>query len=99
MKHKFLLIAALGSLLFFSCAEGQKNEKIDDGVAVNNAESSSDFNYNVDQFADLRILRYQIPSWAGLSLKEQQLVYYLTQAGLEGRDIMWDQNYRHKPKN
>jgi dipeptidyl-peptidase III len=98
MKHKFLLIAALGSLLFFSCAEGQKNEKINDAIAVNNVETSSDFNYNVEQFADLRILRYQIPSWEGLSLKEQQLVYYLTQAGLAGRDIMWDQNYRHNLK-
>jgi dipeptidyl-peptidase III len=98
MKHKFLLIAALGSLLFFSCAEGQKSEKINDAIVVNNAETSSDFNYNVEQFADLRILRYQIPSWEGLSLKEQQLVYYLTQAGLQGRDIMWDQNYRHNLK-
>ncbi|TDI74689.1 MAG: dihydrofolate reductase [Bacteroidetes bacterium] len=97
MKHKLLLIAALVSLLFFSCGEGQKNEKIDDTVAVKNVETS-DFNYNVDQFADLRILRYQIPSWEGLTLKEQQLVYYLTQAGLAGRDIMWDQNYRHNLK-
>jgi len=40
-------------------------------------------------------LRYQIPGWEELSLKEQELVYYLTQAGLAGRDIMWDQNYRH----
>ncbi|RLD27697.1 MAG: dihydrofolate reductase [Bacteroidetes bacterium] len=98
MKHKLLLIAALGSLLFFSCVEGQKNEKIDDSVAVNKVETSSDFNYNVEQFADLRILRYQIPSWEDLTLKEQQLVYYLTQAGLAGRDIMWDQNYRHNLK-
>lgn len=97
MKHKLLLIAALVSLLFFSCGEGQKNEKIDDTVAVKNLETS-DFNYNVDQFADLRILRYQIPSWEGLTLKEQKLVYYLTQAGLAGRDIMWDQNYRHNLK-
>ncbi|MCZ6593617.1 MAG: dihydrofolate reductase, partial [Bacteroidetes bacterium] len=97
MKYKLLLLAALVSLLFFSCGEGQKNEKIDDTVAVKNLETS-DFNYNVDQFADLRILRYQIPSWEGLTLKEQQLVYYLTQAGLAGRDIMWDQNYRHNLK-
>lgn len=40
-------------------------------------------------------MRYQIPGWEELSLKEQELVYYLTQAGLAGRDIMWDQNYRH----
>ncbi|MGC1633028.1 MAG: dihydrofolate reductase, partial [Gelidibacter sp.] len=48
-----------------------------------------------EQFADIKILRYQIPGWENLTLKEQKLVYYLTQAGLAGRDIMWDQNYRH----
>ena len=54
-----------------------------------------EFSYNVEQFADIKILRYQIPGWENLSLKEQKLVYYLTEAGLAGRDIMWDQNYRH----
>jgi dipeptidyl-peptidase III len=49
----------------------------------------------VEQFADLKVLRYQIPGWENLTLKEQKLVYYLIQAGLSGRDIMWDQNYRH----
>jgi dipeptidyl-peptidase-3 len=49
----------------------------------------------VEQFADLKVLRYQIPGWENLTLKEQKLVYYLTKAGLSGRDIMWDQNYRH----
>ncbi len=56
------------------------------------------FDYLVEQFADIKILRYQIPGWDKLSLKEQKLVYYLTQAGLSGRDIMWDQNYRHNLK-
>ena len=56
------------------------------------------FNYNVEQFADIKILRYQISGWENLTLKEQTLVYYLTQAGLAGRDIMWDQNYRHNLK-
>ena len=41
------------------------------------------------------MLRYQISGWENLTLKEQKLVYYLTQAGLSGRDIIWDQNYRH----
>jgi dipeptidyl-peptidase-3 len=56
------------------------------------------FNYKVEQFADIKVLRYQIPGWENLTLKEQKLVYYLTQAGLSGRDIMWDQNYRHNLK-
>ncbi|MDB4196467.1 dipeptidyl peptidase 3, partial [Flavobacteriaceae bacterium] len=53
------------------------------------------FEYSVDEFSDIKILRYDIPGWENLTLKEQKLVYYLTQAGLSGRDIMWDQNYRH----
>lgn len=53
------------------------------------------FDYVVEQFADLKILRYQISGWDNLTLKEQKLVFYLTKAGLSGRDIMWDQNYRH----
>ncbi len=53
------------------------------------------FDFNVDQFADVKVLRYQIPGFEDLTLNEQKLVYYMTQAGLEGRDIMWAQNYRH----
>ncbi|WP_026708756.1 dipeptidyl-peptidase 3 family protein [Flavobacterium frigidarium] len=56
------------------------------------------FDYVVEQFADIKVLRYQIPGWENLSLKEQKLVYYLTQAGTSGRDIMWDQNYRNNLK-
>nr|WP_233273979.1 dipeptidyl peptidase 3 [Altibacter lentus] len=82
---------AMSGLLFFSCAD-DKNKKEPQEVAK---VETTDFDYNVDQFADLRILRYQVPGWDQLSLKEQKLVYYLVQAGLEGRDIMWDQNYRH----
>lgn len=53
------------------------------------------FEYLAEQFADLKIVRYQIPGWDKLSLQQKKLVYYLTQAGYEGRDIIWDQNYRH----
>lgn len=100
MKHKFLLIAALAAMLFVSCGDDTKKAEPDGAVAVADVKvnSDSDFDYFVTQFADLRILRYQIPSWDDLTLKEQKLVYYLTQAGLEGRDIMWDQNYRHNLK-
>ncbi len=57
--------------------------------------SENEFEYKIDQFADLKIIRYQIPGWDELTLKEKKLVYYLTQAGLSGRDIMYDQNYRY----
>ncbi|MEM7086339.1 MAG: dihydrofolate reductase [Bacteroidota bacterium] len=95
MKHTFLLTVALGSLLFFSCGDETKEEVVDIAEPTLVEVSSDNFDYMVTQFADLRILRYQIPSWDNLTLKEQKLVYHLTQAGLEGRDIMWDQNYRH----
>ncbi|MCF6359952.1 MAG: dipeptidyl peptidase 3 [Cyclobacteriaceae bacterium] len=54
-----------------------------------------DFQYLTEQFADLKIIRYKIPGFDNLSTSQKTLVYYLTQAGLEGRDIMYDMNYRH----
>lgn len=60
-----------------------------------NVQTEAPFDYNVTKFADIGILRYKIPAWDSLSLKQQKFVYYLTQAGLSGRDIIWDQNYRH----
>ena len=56
------------------------------------------FDHVVEQFADIKVLRYQIPGWENLTLKEQKLVYYLTQAGTSGRDIMWDQHYKNNLK-
>src|SRR5690606_39561085 len=53
------------------------------------------FHWEVDHFADVRVLRYQVPGWEQLSLRQKKLAYYLTMAGLSGRDIMWDQNYAH----
>lgn len=56
------------------------------------------FEYVAEQFADIKVLRYQIPGWENLTLKEQKLVYYLTQAGYSGRDITWDQHYKDNLK-
>lgn len=50
------------------------------------------FEYSVEQFADLQILRYRVPGFENLSLKQKKLVYYLSEAALEGRDILFDQN-------
>ncbi|APY10135.1 dihydrofolate reductase [Seonamhaeicola sp. S2-3] len=91
MKLKFFLSVVLISVVLFGCVDG-KPEKTNETSEIVETEK---FNYNVEQFADLKILRYQIPGWDKLTLKEQKLVYYLTQAGLSGRDIIWDQNYRH----
>ena len=49
------------------------------------------FDYTVEQFADLQILRYRVPGFEDLSLKQKELVYYLTEAALQGRDILFDQ--------
>ncbi len=54
-----------------------------------------DINYQVDRFADIQILKYQVPGFENLSLKQKKLIYYLSQAALCGRDILFDQNYRH----
>ncbi len=90
MNLKTWISFSLACGLFFSCAD-EKKESQEKKPEV--AEKKTD--HVVEQFADLRVLRYQIPGWENLTLKEQKLVYYLTQAGLSGRDIMWDQNYRH----
>nr|WP_235004045.1 dipeptidyl peptidase 3 [Aequorivita lipolytica] len=82
---------AICGLLFFSCNDNNTEKD----VAQVETTASTEFDYNVETFGDVKILRYQIPGWEKLTLKEQKLVYYLTQAGLAGRDIMWDQNYRH----
>ena len=62
------------------------------------ATKEAAFDYVVEQFADIRVLRYQIPGWDNLTLKEKKFVYYLTQAGTAGRDIMWDQHYKYNLK-
>jgi dipeptidyl-peptidase-3 len=56
--------------------------------------SQSEF-YNVERFADLQILRYKVPQFEELSLQQKMLVYYLAEAALEGRDILFDQNGKH----
>lgn len=56
---------------------------------------SEKFDYTVEQFADLQILRYRVPGFEELTLRQKQLVYYLTEAALQGRDILFDQNGKY----
>ena len=58
-------------------------------------EMNMDFNYVVDQFADIQVLRYQVPGFEKLSLRQKQLLYHLSEAALMGRDILYDQNCRY----
>ena len=62
------------------------------GIAM---AQNSNFNYNVDRFADIEVLRYQVPGFNDLSLQQKKYVYYLTEAALQGRDILFDQNGKY----
>lgn len=93
MKFKIIPIALAATLSFVSCDEDKKEKE--EPVQEESISEETSFDYTVGEFADIKILKYQIPGWEELSLKEQKLVYYLTQAGLSGRDIIWDQNYRY----
>jgi len=84
---KILIMAIAGlSLVMGSCNSGNKKQA---------TMSDGDFKYEVDDFADLQILRYQVPEFDSLSLQQKELIYYLSQAAIEGRDILFDQNGRY----
>jgi dipeptidyl-peptidase-3 len=96
MKLKTIAGIALAAGMLFSCAE-EKPKTWQDTFEVSYLDQAKNdkLDFQVEQFADVKVLRYEIPGFNELSLQQKKLVYYLTQAGLSGRDIMWDQNYRH----
>ena len=57
--------------------------------------AKDDFNYFVEQFEDIRVLKYQLPGFESLTLQQKTYIYFLSQAALTGRDILWDQNFRY----
>ena len=61
---------------------------------TDNAEQKGDFRYLMDEFADLKIMRYQVPGWDELTLQQKEYVYHLAEAAKYGRDIIWMQNCR-----
>ncbi len=73
--------------LFFPCngKTGQSTETI----------AIDDFDYKVDRFEDIQILRYRVADFESLALQQKEFIYYLSQAALEGRDILFDQNNKH----
>ena len=77
---KMITIAGLAAALV-SCSD--KTEK---------TAQNGDFKYLVDEFADLKIMRYQVPGWDELSLQQKKYVYHLAEAAKYGRDIIWMQN-------
>ena len=59
------------------------------------AAENKDFNYHVDNFADIEVLRYEVPEFNTLTLQQKKMLYYLSQAAQAGRDIIWDQNGKY----
>ena len=82
----FLLLAFLA---FQACQQPSSEEQ------KTGAISPDDFEYVMDRFADLQILKYRVPGFDELDLQKKKLAYYLYQAALSGRDIIYDQNYKH----
>lgn len=80
MRNLFVSITLGATALL--CASCQNNQP-------------KEFNYNVDKFYDLEILRYQVPGFEELTLQQKTLAYYLSEAALQGRDILYDQNGRY----
>ena len=62
------------------------------------AIDKDEFIYQTEQFADLKMIRYRVPGFEELDLRQKKLIYYLSQASLSGRDIIFDQNYRNNLK-
>lgn len=87
-KFPFYLAVA-GAVLAIGCSAPSAPETAQEPAAAD------EFVWQTEQFADLKIIRYQVPGWEQLSPRQQALVYCLNQAGLSGRDVMYDQNYRH----
>ena len=64
-------------------------------TTTDNAAENKEFKYLVDEFADLKIMRYQVPGWEELTLKQKEYVYHLAEAAKYGRDIIWAQNCKY----
>ena len=82
MKTHKLFTFLIVVLLLISC----NNQKI---------ENQEEFKFLTEQFADLKMIKYQVPGFENLDLRQKKLIYFLSQASLSGRDIIFDQNYRH----
>ncbi|MFT4660113.1 MAG: dipeptidyl-peptidase-3 [Patiriisocius sp.] len=110
MKTYQIILLAVISSFFYACSESPSTtvdkvlSPLEMDMEKSNAKpfmaekDASGFDWEVDKFADKKIIRYKIPGWDKLSLQQKKLVYYLNEAGLSGRDIMYDQNYRHNLK-
>jgi len=83
-----IMILFIGAAITTSCKTDKGNVK----------GSGDDFIYLVDKFADVQVLKFQLPAFEELTLQQKQLIYYLGEAALSGRDIHWDQNFKYNLK-
>jgi len=83
MRKTFIIMCT--ACLCFACTDNKKTD----------TPKQDSFNYNVESFADLGILRYQVTGWDDLTLQQKSLLYCLSEAALWGRDILFDQNNRY----
>lgn len=96
-----LFLAMFAMLFFLACEKpAPKSDTPTETTETDIPESKTvsddkGFVWQTETFADLGLLRYKVPEFDKLTLKQKEYVYYLTQAGLAGRDIIYDQNYRH----
>lgn len=79
--YRIMSIAAGLALSLCACSEGEKQ--------------TEEFKYSIDQFADIEVLRYQIPGWDDLTFQQKEYIYHLSEAAKAGRDIIWDQNFKY----
>jgi dipeptidyl-peptidase-3 len=88
----FSLACSLALLILLSSSCSSKKEE---STAESLVSADTSFDYIADRFADIQVLRYQIKGFENLSLQQKKLSYYLYRAGLSGRDIFYDQKYKH----
>lgn len=98
MSTKNLFLSIPLTALLLSCNSGANefgndSKKTNDTVTTKPMEEA--FQYQTEQFADIRVLRYQVPGFNELTIPQKTLLYYLSEAALCGRDIMWDQHYKY----
>jgi dipeptidyl-peptidase-3 len=97
MKNRKLAFMALvcAPFLITSCNEGMGGDAAKTDTVAHASAADSNFNVEAEGFADLQLLRYQIHGWNELSLQQKQLAYYLYEAALCGRDILYDQKNKY----
>ncbi|MCB0736807.1 MAG: dihydrofolate reductase [Bacteroidetes bacterium] len=97
---KHLLILLMATLAVFSCDNAQKADAnaAENDLEKEEMETTIERDYWAEDFADIRMHRYYVESWDKLNLKQKELLYYLHKAALAGRDIFYDQNYKHNLK-